>query len=196
MKVVSLFITFFVVAPFGKGEQDYLYDTIDESTKKSIRGAPQGVSSTGQVTNTNDKPVISNDGISDSDYDTIFLDDIASFLPFLEGDPLEEKETSDSNNSGERQLQTLSPQYVLLCKQSDCRGRHVYAGPGFYSSMRWQVENEELSHVYIPPRVSFQYFEDINFGGWSQTFTDEKKGIHLDMGANNDGVSSFIIQGY
>ena len=75
MKVVSLFITFFVVAPFGKGEQDYLYDTIDKSTKKSIRGAPQGVSSTGQVTNTNDKPVISNNGISDSDYDKIFLDE-------------------------------------------------------------------------------------------------------------------------
>jgi hypothetical protein len=196
MKVLSLFMTICIVAPYANGKQDDLYDTIDakqESTKKNIRRALLGLEVIEDQKNTNDKPVVTRDGISDSDYDRIFLDDIAYCLPIQKGEPLEDDEES---SDGKRELQSRGSQYVLLCKNSDCKGGHVYAGPGYYPSMPWQIGNDALTRVYIPARWSFQYFEHTNYGGWTRTFTDATYSINLDMGGHNDAVSSFIIRRY
>ena len=199
MKVLSLFLTFFIVAPFVKGTQDDLYDAImdsQESTKKSIRGAVLDLDNTNEQSNMNGRPVVTKDGISDSDYDKIFLDDIAYCLPFQKGEPLEDEEESSDGNFGDRKLQSTSSRYVLLCKHSDCRGGHVYAGPGYYPSMPWQIGNDALTRVYIPARFSFQYFQDTNYGGWTRTFGSSGNSINLDMGGHNDAVSSFIIRSW
>jgi hypothetical protein len=70
----------------------------------------------------------------------------------------------------------------------------VYAGPGYYPSMPWQIGNDELTRVYIPARFSFQYFEHQYYGGWTQTFGNSWSSITLDMAGHNDAVSSFIIR--
>jgi hypothetical protein len=68
-----------------------------ESNKKSIRGTPIDDDSTEHQKNTNNRPVITKDGISDSDYDKLFLDDIAYCLPIQNGEPLEDEDVKDLN---------------------------------------------------------------------------------------------------
>jgi hypothetical protein len=100
------------------------------------------------------------------------LDDIARYLPFLQGDPLENEEQRSDDNLAERKLQSMSSRFVSICRFPDCSDEHMYAGPGFYNTMPWDVQSDELFYVYIPARVSFHYFEKPNFGGWTRTFTD------------------------
>ena len=188
-------MTVFIVAPYANGKHDDLYDTINkkqDSTKKSIRRTLSGVKVIKDKKKTN-KPVITNDGISDSDYDRIFLDDIGNCLPIQKGEPLEDEEESTDGN---RKRQSRSGEYVLLCRHSDCTGGHVYLGPGYYATMPWEIGNDELTRVYIPAGWSFQYFQHTSYSGWSETFGDPSYSINLDMGGHNDAVSSFIIKQY
>ena len=201
MKVLSLLMTLLIVAPYANGKQDDIHDTINvkqESTKNSIRRALLDVEVIEDHKKTNNKPVITKGGISDSDYDRIFLDDIAYCLPMQKGEPLEDEDEDESSdgNLGDRKLQSSSTRYVLLCKNSDCRGGHVYAGPGYYPTMPWQIGNDALTRVYIPARWSFQYFEHTYYSGWTETFFNANQAINLDMAGFNDAVSSFIIRKY
>jgi hypothetical protein len=200
MKVLFLSLTLFIAAPFVKGTKDDLYFTVNdnqESNNKSIRGTPIDDDKSGHQKYTNNnrpRPVVTKGGTSNSDYDKIFLDDISHCLPILKGEPLEDEEESSDGNVGHRKLQSMSSDYVLLCRHSDCTGGHVYAGPGYYPYMPWEIGNDELTRVYIPAQFSFQYFEDHYYGGWSETFGDPEYSIDLDMGGHNDAVSSFIIR--
>jgi hypothetical protein len=196
MKVISLLLTLLIVAPYAKAKIDDIDDVLnanEESTKEMLRGTVLDLGGTERQKNTNNKPVITNDGISDSDYDRIFLDDVAYCLPLQKGEPLEDEEES---SDGDRKLQSISTRYVLLCKNSDCRGGHVYAGPGYYPTMPWQIGNDALTRVYIPARWSFQYFEHTYYSGWTETYFNAYSAINLDMAGFNDAVSSFIIRKY
>jgi hypothetical protein len=91
-------------------------------------------------------------------------------------------------------LRALASTLVLLCRHSDCQGGAVYANPGYYHAMPWQIGNDALTRVYIPAGVTFTYFENSYYGGWSRTFGEPSRSINLYMGGHNDAVSSFIIR--
>lgn len=86
-----------------------------------------------------------------------------------------------------------SDDYCCLCRHSSCYGGHVYAGPGFYYSMPWQIGNDELTRVLIPRGQWFLYYEHGNLGGFSGWHGSANHGINLNMGGHNDLVSSFVI---
>jgi hypothetical protein len=98
------------------------------------------------------------DGISDSEYDQLFSNDIARYLPFLQGDLSEQEEERSTAILADPNLQSMNSRFVLLCRFPDCSDEHMYAAPGFYNTMPWDVRSDELFYVYIPARVSFQYF--------------------------------------
>jgi hypothetical protein len=188
MKFVSLLLTFFMVAPCVKVVSDELYD----NQEGSLRGAPTAV---GNEEESRDEPIVIADGISEKEYNRIFLNDIGRYLPFLQGDPVENEEES-SNANLNRKLQSMTLRVVLMCRVPDCSDEHKYAGPGFYDVMPWEVESEELFYVYIPARTSFQYFEKPNFSGWTRTFTGGNKGVHVNLNSHSQAISSFIIKHY
>ena len=106
-----------------------------------------------------------------------------------------EKSIDTIDNNG-MEIQARSNQ-VLLCRHGDCEGGSVYVGTGWWSSMPWQVGNDQLSHAKIPRGYYFVSFEHGNWGGWRLWYGSERTAINLNfVGQYNDQVSSFIVGQY
>jgi len=136
-------------------------------------------------------------GLTLDEMEALFLDDMEAGTieggQDLNGDGAGSGD--DAGGSGGlrgRKLQSSS--LTLLCKHSDCQGGRVWANPGSYSSMPWQIGNDELTRVYIPPGHTFTYYQHGNFQGWQRTFGEPNRWVNLFMGGHNDAVSSFIIR--
>lgn len=56
------------------------------------------------------------------------------------------------------------------------------------------IGNDQLSQVYIPRGLSFEYFEHSSFGGWHRAYGSPNYDIILNMGGHNDAVSSFKVR--
>jgi hypothetical protein len=80
---------------------------------------------------------------------------------------------------------------VKLCRNIDCTGGVYYASVGQWSSMPFEIGNDQLSFVSIPQGYTFEYFEHGNWGGWSRKFGSCDKGINLIFSSKI--VSSFKV---
>ena len=105
-----------------------------------------------------------------------------------------EKSIDTIDNNG-MEIQWRSNQ-VLLCKHLVCEGGSVYVGTGWWSSMPWQIGNDELSRAKIPRGYYFVYYQHGNFGGWTGWYGSESRDVNLHMAQANDQVSSFGVGKY
>lgn len=88
-------------------------------------------------------------------------------------------------------VRQIPPGQVKLCRYHDCSGGHVYyASVGSWTSMPSTIGNDTLSYVFIPRGFKFQYFQDTDFGGCSQTIGSNDYDTNL-VFHDETGVSSF-----
>jgi hypothetical protein len=100
------------------------------------------------------------------------------------------------DKTGKRNLNRGLNGYVLLCKHDNCKGGSFRATPNYYVAMPDEIGNDELSYVFVAPRVRFIYYEHSDYLGWRKQLYGGKKGLHFYFTKDNDKISSFEVRGY
>jgi hypothetical protein len=88
---------------------------------------------------------------------------------------------------------------VKLCQDMDCENGKIWRSVGSYKSMPWEIGDNDLSRVVLPPNFTIKIFVKGSFKGSSELFINGHATMYLSIEFRNehilwdDKVSSFII---
>ncbi|MBI3140136.1 MAG: hypothetical protein HYZ15_16285 [Sphingobacteriales bacterium] len=81
--------------------------------------------------------------------------------------------------------------YVTLHEDCNYRGRNYYLEAGTYRTYQMKIGNDKLSSLQVPSGYRVTIYEDDNFRGQSQTYSE---GVSCLDSAWNDRASSIVVE--